>query len=58
LTLDDMQSVDGRITQDVFNYLSVENSVASRTSYGGTSPDNVAEQISKWQARLAEPTKP
>ena len=33
--------------------LGVENSVRSRTSYGGTSPERVAEQIARWKAALA-----
>lgn len=41
LTLAEMQKVNSSITADVFNVLSVENSVASRTSFGGTAPDNV-----------------
>ena len=36
-----MQKIDGRITQDVFSVLSVAASLASRTSEGGTAPDNV-----------------
>lgn len=45
LPLTDMQTVESGITEAVFNVLSVENSVASRTSYGGTAPANVREQI-------------
>ncbi len=45
--LADMQAVDARITQDVFNVLSVEHSVASRESYGGTAPQRVREAIAK-----------
>ncbi|MCE3233488.1 MAG: argH [Rickettsiaceae bacterium] len=45
LTLDDMKSVEPKITQDIFNVLSVGNSVASRTSFGGTSPVNVDKAI-------------
>ena len=41
LTLEDMQGVDSRITADVFNVLGVDNSVKSRTSFGGTAPENV-----------------
>lgn len=41
LSLEEMQAIDGRITDDVFSVLSVEASVASRTSFGGTAPDNV-----------------
>jgi argininosuccinate lyase len=36
-----MQTVESEITEDVFSVLSPERSVASRTSLGGTAPDNV-----------------
>lgn len=39
LSLKELQSVEKRITQDIFNVLSVESSVKSRKSAGGTSPD-------------------
>ncbi|MBK9081422.1 MAG: argininosuccinate lyase [Rhizobiales bacterium] len=52
LSLADMQSVEPRITQEVFGVLGVERSVASRTSYGGTAPDNVRAQAKAWAARL------
>jgi argininosuccinate lyase len=45
LSLDDMQSVEPQITKDIFNVLSVQNSVASRTSFGGTAPANVEKAI-------------
>jgi argininosuccinate lyase len=32
--------------------LGVENSVRSRTSYGGTAPARVREQILRWKAAL------
>lgn len=38
LSLKEIQSVEKKITADIFNFLSVENSVNSRTSFGGTSP--------------------
>ncbi|QTN36645.1 argininosuccinate lyase [Cognatishimia activa] len=53
LTLEDMQSVHGDITDDVFSVLTVENSVASRTSYGGTAPSQVRSQIARWKDILA-----
>jgi len=53
LSLSDMQTVHGEITDDVFNYLGVQNSVASRQSYGGTSPDNVRAQVARWKAELS-----
>ncbi|WP_169567003.1 argininosuccinate lyase [Sneathiella limimaris] len=53
LSLQDMQGVEPAITEDVFDVLGVDNSVASRTSYGGTSPQNVKEQVKLWKSRLA-----
>jgi argininosuccinate lyase len=48
LTLAEMQAVEPRITQDVFGVLTVEASVHSRTSFGGTAPANVAAAAAKW----------
>jgi argininosuccinate lyase len=52
LTLPQMQSVHPGITADVFGVLGVENSVRSRTSYGGTAPDQVRAQIARWKEML------
>jgi argininosuccinate lyase len=48
LPLAAMQSVETRITKDVYKVLTVENSVASRVSFGGTSPKNVAREAKRW----------
>ena len=53
LSTSDMQQVHGGITQAVFDVLGVENSVASRTSYGGTAPDQVRAQVARWKDQLA-----
>ncbi len=53
LTLADMQSVHGDITEAVFEVLGVHESVASRTSYGGTAPLRVREQVACWRAQLS-----
>jgi argininosuccinate lyase len=45
LDLKAMQDVDPRITDEVFEVLSVEKSVASRTSFGGTAPENVKSAV-------------
>jgi argininosuccinate lyase len=45
LALKDLQAIEPRITSDVFEVLSVERSVASRTSFGGTAPACVREAI-------------
>jgi argininosuccinate lyase len=52
LALDDLISIDARITGDVFDVLGVDNSVRSRTSYGGTAPDNVRSQIAAARERF------
>ncbi|MEM7424873.1 MAG: argininosuccinate lyase [Pseudomonadota bacterium] len=52
LSLEDMQGVHADITSDVFSVLGVENSVNSRTSFGGTAPDNVRAQVEFWKVRL------
>ncbi|MGI9463560.1 MAG: argininosuccinate lyase, partial [Aestuariivirgaceae bacterium] len=57
LSLNDMQTVEARITDDVFNVLSVEASVASRQSLGGTAPENVAREAERWLAQLAAQSK-
>ncbi|SHH05497.1 argininosuccinate lyase [Cognatiyoonia sediminum] len=52
LSLDDIQSVHAEITEAVFEVLGVENSVASRTSFGGTAPSEVRKQIAAWKEHL------
>jgi argininosuccinate lyase len=52
LTIEDFKEIDERITSQVFKVLGVENSVKSRTSYGGTAPANVIAQAAAWRERL------
>ena len=52
LTIEDFKAIDARITSKVFKVLGVDNSVKSRTSFGGTAPANVREQVTLWRARL------
>ena len=52
LTLQEMQSVESRLEMAVYEVLGVQNSVASRVSYGGTAPDNVRAQAERWLALL------
>jgi argininosuccinate lyase len=52
LALEDMQAIEPRITPAVFDVLGVDASVRSRTSYGGTAPENVRAQAELWLARL------
>ena len=52
LPLDVLKAIDPRIDERVFDVLSVETSVRSRTSYGGTAPARVREQIAKAKEEL------
>jgi argininosuccinate lyase len=45
LSLDELRAIDGRIEADVFNVLSLDASVKSRTSLGGTAPAQVKKRI-------------
>ncbi len=53
LTLADMQGVEPAITAEVFTVLGVENSVKSRTSFGGTAPTRVREAARRARERLS-----
>jgi argininosuccinate lyase len=52
LKVSDMQAIEPGITTDVMSVLTLEASVASRSSFGGTAPDRVSEQVRFWQERL------
>jgi len=52
LPLAAMQAIEPRITNAVYSVLSVENSVRSRKSYGGTAPQNVLKMARSWIRRL------
>ena len=54
MPLAEMQRVEPRITKAVFSVLSVDRSVRSRTSYGGTAPANVAREAKKWLQGLGK----
>jgi argininosuccinate lyase len=50
--LAEMQAIEPRISADIAEVLTVDQSVASRTSYGGTAPDRVREQIASARERF------
>jgi len=52
LPLAAMQGIEPRITKDVFAVLSVDNSVNSRVSQGGTAPKNVRREANRWLRAL------
>lgn len=54
LPLAEAQSIEPRITAEALALLTVEQSVATRASYGGTAPIRVREQIARWRAYLQD----
>src|SRR5215468_2263422 len=52
-----MQEIEPRITAEALRVLSVEASVESRTSFGGTAPKNVTAQAKAWAKRLEKQQK-
>jgi argininosuccinate lyase len=57
LPLDAMRAIEPRITEDIFAVLSVDNSVGSRVSYGGTAPKNVRREANRWLKALARESR-
>jgi argininosuccinate lyase len=53
LPLAELQALEPRVTTGVYDVLSPQASAASRTSYGGTAPDQVRAQIKRWKEVLS-----
>ena len=54
LPLAEMQAIEPRITEAVYQVLDVERSVASRASFGGTAPECVRAAIADARRRFLE----
>jgi argininosuccinate lyase len=52
LPLAELQALEPRVTADVYSVLTPQASAASRTSYGGTAPDQVRAQVARWKEIL------
>jgi argininosuccinate lyase len=52
LPLAELKKIEPKITRDVYKVLSLEASVNARTSFGGTAPARVCEQIAYWKEQL------
>jgi argininosuccinate lyase len=52
LPLAALQEVEPRITAEVYSVLDVDSSVRSRTSYGGTAPENVRRSVAAARERF------
>jgi argininosuccinate lyase len=57
MPLKEAHTIDARITQAALDALSVEHSVESRASYGGTAPARVREQVARWREALGTETR-
>ncbi len=53
LSLEELSKLEPKITKAVYEVLTPAASVASRTSYGGTAPDQVRAQIKRWRDLLS-----
>ena len=45
--MEEFKLVEPKISRDVFNYISIENSVSSKNSYGGTNINQVIKAIKR-----------
>ncbi len=52
LSLEELRAIEPGIDERVYGVLTASASVASRTSYGGTAPDEVRLQVARWRAVL------
>jgi argininosuccinate lyase len=52
LTLTDLKTIESKITSSIYSIMSVESSVSSRNSLGGTAPSQVIIQLKKWKKKL------
>ncbi len=53
LSLETLKAIDERINESVYDVLSIDASVRSRSSYGGTAPNRIREQIVRAKDELA-----
>jgi argininosuccinate lyase len=53
LPIEEMRAIEPAVTGDVYTVLSLESSVNSRASFGGTAPERVSEQVRYWRERLS-----
>ncbi len=54
LPLEALREIEPKLTAEVREVLRVADSVASRTSFGGTAPANVRAEAARWKAKLGE----
>jgi argininosuccinate lyase len=54
LSLEELRAIHDGITDEIFSVLSVQNSVKSRKSFGGTAPGEVRRQVRYWRKRLGQ----
>jgi argininosuccinate lyase len=54
LDLETLREIDPRIDERVYGVLSVDASIRSRTSYGGTAPERVRQQIERARRALSD----
>ena len=55
LSLEELQSIEPKLTGAVQSVLSIDHAVAARSSYGGTAPDQVRARITEARAQFLLP---
>ncbi|MGN1209936.1 MAG: argininosuccinate lyase, partial [Duodenibacillus sp.] len=54
LSLEELREFSDVITEDVYGVLTLEGSIAARNHIGGTAPEQVRRQVTRWEAIFAE----
>jgi argininosuccinate lyase len=58
LDLETLRGIDARIDQRIYEVLTLDASIRSRTSYGGTAPGRVREQVKRAKRELGDRPPP
>ncbi len=52
ISLEELKSVEPKITNDIFNYLSIESSISNKKSYGGTNFKQIKLAIKRAKSKI------
>jgi argininosuccinate lyase len=52
LSLEELKSVESKINEDIFNYLSIESSISKKKSYGGTEFSQIRQAIKRAKKKI------
>ena len=52
LSLMELKSIEPKINEDIFNYLSIESSISKKKSYGGTEFNQIKKAIKRAKKKI------